>query len=51
MELVIYNREDRLTVAKILIDNGYMVSQGKRQKTPTGKTVEYFLKVEKGEES
>ena len=45
MELKIYNKDDRLKVAQILIDNGYTVSQGKRQRTPTGKTLEYFLKV------
>lgn len=45
MELLIYNQEDRLAVAQILIKNGYTVSQGKRQRTPTGKTVDYFLKV------
>lgn len=47
--LVIYSREDRLTVAKILIDNGYTVKQGKRKTTPTGKAVEYFLEVEREE--
>ncbi len=47
MELKIYSKEDRLKVAAILIDNGYTVSQGKRkrQRTPTGKTLDYFLKV------
>ena len=45
MELKIYNLDERLEVAKILIKNGYTVSQGKRQKTPTGKTLDYFLKV------
>lgn len=45
MELKIYNQEDRLTVASILIKNGYTVSQGKRQRSPTGKTLDYFLKV------
>lgn len=45
MELKIYNKEDRLKVDQILIDNGYTVSQGKRQRTPTGKTLDYFLKV------
>jgi hypothetical protein len=47
VRLSIYNKEDRLTVAKILIDNDYIVSQGKIKKTPTGKTYEYFLDVEK----
>lgn len=45
MELKIYNLEDRLAVAQILIKNGYTVSQGKRQKSPTGKTLDYFLTV------
>lgn len=45
MELDIYNQEDRLAVASILIKNGYTVSQGKRQATPTGKKLIYFLKV------
>ena len=45
MELRIYNQQDRLNVASILIKNGYTVSQTKRQKTPTGKTVDYFLVV------
>lgn len=44
MELRIYNIEDRLTVAKILIKNGYTVSQGKRQKS-SGKSVDYVLKI------
>lgn len=29
MKLKVYNKEDRLKVAQILIDNGYTVSQGK----------------------
>lgn len=45
MELVIYNQEDRLAVAQILVKNGYTVSQGKRKKTETGKQLDYFLKV------
>lgn len=45
MELKIYNLEDRLAVAQILIKNGYTVSQAKRQRSPTGKTLDYFLNV------
>lgn len=45
IELSIYNQDDRLMVAQILIKNGYTVSQGKRKKSETGKQVEYFLKV------
>lgn len=46
-EVEIYIKEDRLNVAKILLDNGYAVSTGKRNKTPTGKQVIYFLRVTK----
>lgn len=45
MELKIYNQQDRLDVAAILIKNGYTVSQGKKQRSTTGKTLDYFLKV------
>lgn len=45
MKLKIYNQEDRLTVAAILIENGYTVAQGKKQRTPTGKSLDYYLKV------
>ena len=41
----IYNLEERLTVAQILIKNGYTVSQGKCSRTATGKSVDYFLRV------
>ncbi len=50
MELRIYNQEDRLTVAQILIKNGYWCAQGKRQK-PGTKTVEYVLKVNDDDEN
>lgn len=45
MQLKIYSLEDRLHVAQILIKNGYTVAQGKRQKSPTGNALEYYLKV------
>ena len=45
IELKIYNLEDRLNVAQILIKNGYTVSQGKRQRSTSGKSLDYFLKV------
>lgn len=51
IELKIYNQQERMDVATILIKNGYTVSQRKRQKTPTGKTVEYYLLVELDEEN
>ena len=44
LKLMIDNQEDRLTVAAILIKNGYAVSQGK-QKKPSGKSYDYFLSV------
>ena len=46
IELRIYNLDDRMEVTKILVKNGYTVSQGKRQRSLTGKTLDYFLKVE-----
>jgi len=44
-DLKIYGKEDRLHVASILIDNGYEVRQWKQAKTPTGKSVDYYLHV------
>lgn len=44
-ELVIQGVEDRLTVAAILIKNGYTVGPDKRKKTPTGKSLDYLLQV------
>lgn len=44
MELRIYNQDDRLLVAQILVKNGYWVGQSKKQK-PGSKSVEYFLKI------
>lgn len=50
MEIKIYAKEDRFEVAKILIKNGYTVTQKKRKKTPTGKTMEYYLEAIENEE-
>ena len=50
-ELRVYNQEDRLLIGQILIKNGYTVSQGKRYKTPTGKTMEDFLRVSEDSEN
>lgn len=50
MELRIFELEERLNVAAILIKNGYTVSQGKRDKGNTGKTKEYYLVVEDNEQ-
>ena len=39
----IYNMEDRLTVAGILVKNGYDVGQHKKKRTETGKTLDYYV--------
>ena len=46
-ELSINKLEDRKTVTAILDENGYTVGPGKRKLTPTGKQMEYYLKVYK----
>ena len=51
MLIKIYNQQDRLDVAQILIKNGYTVLQTKRARVPGGKTVDYFLKVKLDEEN
>ena len=51
MELRIYNQQDRLEVSGILIKNGYTVSQIKKQRTETGKVVDYYLKISMDEEN
>lgn len=49
-KLVVEKEEDRLTISSLLVKNGYTVGSGKRQKTPTGKRLEYFLVVYEGSE-
>ncbi len=44
-ELSINKLEDRKTVTAILHENGYTVGPGKRQKTKTGKSLDYYLKI------
>lgn len=51
MLIKIYNQKDRLDVAQILIKNGYTVSQVKKKRTETGKTVDYYLKIRLDEEN
>lgn len=51
MEVRIYTQDDRLNVASILIKNGYNVEQGKRQKTATGKSLDYFLRIKESSEA
>ena len=46
MELKIYNQQDRMDVAAVLIKNGYTVSQIKKPRTPSGKTMDYYLKIQ-----
>ena len=47
MKLEIFKEEDRMTVAAILVKNGYRVNQGKERKTPNGKAYVYFIEAEK----
>lgn len=47
MRIEIFKEEDRMTVAAILVKNGYKVFQGKERKTPTSKSYVYFLEAEK----
>lgn len=51
VEILIYNQDDRLNTAAILIKNGYTVEQGKRQRTQTGKALDYFLRIRKYSET
>lgn len=46
IKLKIFSVEDRLTVASILVKNGYTVSQIK-EKRASGKACDYFLKAVK----
>lgn len=50
IEIRVYQLDDRMNVAQILVKNGYTVSQVKRSKDGQ-KTVEYRLKLEEGEEN
>lgn len=47
MKIEIFKEEDRMTVAAILVKNGYRVSQGKGRKAPNSKAYVYFLEAEK----
>ena len=46
-EISINKLEDRKTVTAILHENGYTIGPGVRKKTPTGKQLDYYLKVYK----
>jgi len=43
MKLRIFNEDDRMAVAAILVKNGYQVSQGKELRT--AKSYDYYLEV------
>ena len=49
-ELSIAKLEDRKTVTAILHENGYTVGPGKRRLKPTGKTMDYHLKIYKDDD-
>ena len=49
MKLEIYNEEDRLKVAAILVKNGYTVRQSKEKRMPSGKSYVYYLHADKEE--
>lgn len=55
MKLIIDREADRMTVAAILVKNGYRVSQSKAPKAPTSKQLVTCLDVdrpgEKGEQA
>ena len=42
-EIRVRSMEDRLAVIGILAKNGYDVGQHKKQRTPTGKVVDYYV--------
>lgn len=44
-ELKIAKLDDRKIVTAILHENGYTVGPGKKKRTDTGKSVDYYLKV------
>lgn len=46
-EISINKLEDRKLVTSILYENGYTIGPGKRKLTPTGKQMDYYLKVYK----
>lgn len=48
-ELSIGEVTDRMTMTSILVKNGYGVIPGKRKKTPTGKQLDYYISIYKGE--
>ena len=47
MKIIISNEAERMTVAGILVKNGYRVSQAKIPKTPTSKVNVFCLVIDK----
>lgn len=47
LKIEIFNESDRLTVASILVKNGYKVYQSKERKAPTSRAYTYFIVAEK----
>jgi len=45
VKIKIFMEADRLTVAAILVKNGYTVRQGKEKRTSTGKSYDYYLET------
>jgi hypothetical protein len=50
MKIDINREDDRLTVAAILVKNGYTVRQDKERRTPTARVNTYFIEAEKADE-
>ena len=50
MKIDINREDDRLTVAAILVKNGYTVRQGKERRTPTARVFNYYIEAEKDDE-
>lgn len=50
MKIDINREDDRLTVAAILVKNGYTVRQGKERRTPIARVFTYYIEAEKDDE-
>lgn len=50
MKIDINREDDRLTVAAILVKNGYTVRQGKERRTPNARAFTYYIEAEKADE-
>lgn len=46
MKIRIFNEEDRMRIAAILVKNGYRVSQGKERRATSKNTYDYYLEYE-----